>query len=108
MQPNLSSIRNARELLARHFSVTRLVDASYLGEASGKTVSLKLETELPTGSFKVRGALYALVLKLEQTPIQEVVAWLRACIVNHRASMAGIDRLYDVVQRAAKEAMDAL
>jgi aromatic-L-amino-acid/L-tryptophan decarboxylase len=32
--------------------------------------------------------------------------WLRACIVNHRASMADIDRVHGAVQRAARESMD--
>jgi len=74
MQPSLSSIQSARQMLTKHLPATRLIKALHLSELSGKTVSLKLETELPTGSFKVRGALYTLALKLRQASIQEVVA----------------------------------
>jgi threonine dehydratase len=52
-------IRDARSLLARHFGPTRIARAASLS-SPGRDVFLKLETELPTGSFKVRGALYAL------------------------------------------------
>jgi threonine dehydratase len=85
MQPSLSSIQSARQMLAKHLPATRLVKAPHLSELSGKTVSLKLETELPTGSFKVRGALYTLALKLRQAPIQEVVA---SSTGNHGAAVA--------------------
>jgi threonine dehydratase len=60
----------AREFLSRYITRTPLVEARSLNsgrspEASGR-VFLKLETELPTGSFKARGALYALYVALEQ------------------------------------------
>ena len=81
----MSSIQQARELLAKYFPVTRVVDAPYLSKASGKSVSLKLETELPTGSFKVRGALYTLALKLQRSPVKVVVA---SSTGNHGAAVA--------------------
>lgn len=46
---------------------------------------LKLESELPTGSFKVRGALYALAERVERGTIDEVVA---ASTGNHGAAVA--------------------
>ncbi len=52
-------IRDAQSLLARHFGPTRIARAASLS-SSGHDVYLKIETELPTGSFKVRGAIYAL------------------------------------------------
>ena len=52
-------IDDARTLLARAFGPTRLARAASLS-SPGHDVFLKIETELPTGSFKVRGALYAL------------------------------------------------
>jgi threonine dehydratase len=60
----------AREFLSRYIARTPLVEAPSLNsgrspEASGR-VFLKLETELPTGSFKARGALYALYVALER------------------------------------------
>jgi threonine dehydratase len=72
-------------MLTKHLPPTRLIKALHLSELSGKTVSLKLETELPTGSFKVRGALYTLALKLRQASIQEVVA---SSTGNHGAAVA--------------------
>jgi threonine dehydratase len=85
MQPSLRSIQSARQMLTKHLPATRLIKALHLSELSGKTVSLKLETELPTGSFKVRGALYTLALKLRQDSIQEVVA---SSTGNHGAAVA--------------------
>lgn len=56
----LTEVKAARRLLAQHLPTTRLVQGHYLSEQLGTPTYLKLETELPTGSFKVRGALYAL------------------------------------------------
>ncbi|HMD37486.1 MAG TPA: pyridoxal-phosphate dependent enzyme [Vicinamibacterales bacterium] len=46
---------------------------------------LKLECELPTGSFKVRGALYALAAHMQRRTIREVVT---ASTGNHGAAVA--------------------
>jgi threonine dehydratase len=51
----------------------------------GRAVHLKLETELPTGSFKPRGALYALTVNLARCPVQEVTA---SSTGNHGAAVA--------------------
>jgi threonine dehydratase len=56
-----------------------------LAVQTGKEVSLKLETELPTGSFKVRGAFYTLALNLSRRAIPEVVA---SSTGNHGAAVA--------------------
>src|SRR5262249_61717248 len=48
-------------------------------------VFLKLESELPTGSFKVRGALYAMHVNLRRHAIKEVVA---SSTGNHGAAVA--------------------
>jgi threonine dehydratase len=58
-------IADARSLLARHFGPTRIARAASLSSPN-HDVFLKIETGLPTGSFKVRGALYALSAKLAQ------------------------------------------
>lgn len=74
IKPGLDVIRNAREFLGKYFGMTRLVAAPFLSETVGKRVWLKLEMELPTGSFKVRGALYALAVRLKKTGAQEASA----------------------------------
>jgi threonine dehydratase len=56
-----------------------------IGRDTNTDIYLKLETELPTGSFKPRGALYALMKKLEQRSIKGVVA---ASTGNHGAAVA--------------------
>jgi len=72
--PGISTIRTAQKFLAKYFAATRLIPAPFLSQAAGKNVYLKLETELPTGSFKVRGAFWALAQRMNRGPIQEVVA----------------------------------
>jgi threonine dehydratase len=63
---------------------TPLVEARALS-GDGRRVYLKNETVLPTGSFKVRGALHALRVNLARRPIGEVVA---ASTGNHGAAVA--------------------
>src|SRR5258708_13278488 len=72
--PSIATIREAQRFLAKYFARTRLVAAPYLSAATGRNVYLKLEPELPRGSFKARGAFYALVQRLIRGPIQEVGA----------------------------------
>jgi threonine dehydratase len=83
--PGISTIRVAQEFLAKYFARTRLISAPFLSQATGKNVYLKLETELPTGSFKVRGAFWALAQRMSRGPIQEVVACSTG---NHGAAVA--------------------
>jgi threonine dehydratase len=83
--PSISTIRETQSFLAKYFAPTRLVRASFLSQATGKDVYLKLETELPTGSFKVRGAFWALAQRMSRGQIQEVVACSTG---NHGAAVA--------------------
>ncbi len=83
--PSLSTIREAQKFLAKYFAPTRLIHAPFLSKATGKGVYLKLEMELPTGSFKVRGAFWALAQRMKRGPIQEVVACSTG---NHGAAVA--------------------
>jgi threonine dehydratase len=83
--PGISTIREARKFLAKYFPPTRLVAAPFLGRMVGKNVYLKVETELPTGSFKVRGAFWGLAQRMSRGPIQEVVACSTG---NHGAAVA--------------------
>jgi threonine dehydratase len=64
--------------------------------APGREVFLKNETVLPTGSFKVRGALYALSVTLARRSIREVVA---ASTGNHGAAVAYAGSRLDVPAR---------
>jgi len=85
IRPRLSSIHDARKFLAGYLSPTRLLAANSLSRATGKHVYLKLETDLPTASFKVRGALYALSKNMQKTPMRKVVA---SSTGNHGAAVA--------------------
>ena len=96
IEPSLDVIREARAFLAKYFAVTRLMAAPFLSERTGKRVYLKLETELPTGSFKVRGALYALATRLKKGAVEEVIA---SSTGNHGAAVAYAAKLLDVKAR---------
>jgi threonine dehydratase len=82
--PELPAIREAQQLLAKYFPPTPLVKASSLS-GRGAEVYLKIETALPTGSFKPRGAMYALAKNLQRRPIDEVTA---SSTGNHGAATA--------------------
>jgi threonine dehydratase len=86
----------AREFLARTLPVTRLVRAHSFEKNSEQEIYLKLETELPTGSFKVRGALYALQANLRRRGISEVVA---SSTGNHGSAVAYAAKLLGVKAR---------
>jgi threonine dehydratase len=82
--PDISTIRAAQELLRKHLAVTLLQAAPSLNR-DGSAAYLKIETGLPTGSFKPRGALYALATNLARRPITEVTA---SSTGNHGAAVA--------------------
>jgi threonine dehydratase len=82
--PTLDRIREARQILASHFPPTRMVAAPGLSRLNAP-VFLKLEAELPTGSFKPRGALFALAVNLRKGGINEVTA---SSTGNHGAAVA--------------------
>jgi len=84
ISPRFSTIREAQELLLEHFGPTPLIKAKTLGSA-GAQVYLKNETVLPTGSFKPRGALFALASNLKRRRIEEVIACSTG---NHGAGVA--------------------
>jgi threonine dehydratase len=94
--PSISTIREARSFLAKYFAPTRLIAAPFLGQATGKGVYLKLETELPTGSFKVRGAFWALAQRMKRGSLQEVVACSTG---NHGAAVAFAAKQFGIAAR---------
>ncbi len=84
MNPSWTAIQDARKFLQEAFATTPLVPARSLSDESGR-VYLKSEIGLPTGSFKVRGALFALHAAMARGPVREVVA---ASTGNHGAAVA--------------------
>jgi threonine dehydratase len=83
--PDWDAVQVARQFLNGYFAPTRLVVASSLAKGDGAGVYLKLESDLPTGSFKVRGALYALHAEMARRRITDVVA---SSTGNHGAAVA--------------------
>ena len=53
-------IVNAEKIVSKHIITTPLVYSKVLSEAIGQQVSLKLENQQITGSFKIRGAINAI------------------------------------------------
>lgn len=90
---SIVTIREAQEFLAKYFSPTRLIAAPFLSAAAGRNVYLKLETELPTSSFKVRGAFWALSQRISRGPVQEVVA---SSTGNHGTAVAHAAKQFGV------------
>jgi threonine dehydratase len=76
-EPTLTAAREAYAQLRRYFPPSRLVRASRF--------YLKLESDLPTGSFKPRGALYALAKHLARGDVRAVTA---SSTGNHGAAVA--------------------
>jgi len=84
ISPRFSAIREAQTMLLEHFGPTPLTKSKTLGSA-GSQVYLKNETVLPTGSFKPRGALFALASNLKRRRVEEVIACSTG---NHGAGVA--------------------
>jgi len=93
MIPSAKEVEHTRELLSRYFRPTRLASAESLAQRSGAHVYLKIESDLPTGSFKPRGALNALLTTAAQRPVPGVVA---ASTGNHGAAVAYAARIAKV------------
>jgi len=101
MEPSLVRIQEAQEFLRAWFGVTRAVEAPFLSREAGRRVWLKLETDLPTGSFKVRGALWALAARWKRSTqgggqVTEVVA---SSTGNHGAAVAWAAKMLGVKAR---------
>jgi threonine dehydratase len=96
IQPDIKKIREAQTFLKKYFAPTRLVPAPFLSRSTGKKVHLKLETELPTGSFKVRGAIYALTERMKRGSVREVVA---SSTGNHGAAVAYAAKEFGIAAR---------
>ena len=88
-------IAAARATIAPYLERTPVVRIDAAG-ALGRTIYLKNETILPTGSFKVRGAIYALKAACSAGIITEAVA---ASTGNHGAAVAYAGKLLGVPAR---------
>ncbi len=80
-----AEVEQARAWLRPYLQPTRLMRAESLSVESGAEVWLKLESEAPTGSFKVRGALVAVQRRLQAGPLAGVVT---SSTGNHGAAVA--------------------
>jgi threonine dehydratase len=96
MRLSLPAIREAQEFLRGYFGTTRLLEAPFLSAEASRRVWLKLEMELPTGSFKVRGASWALAARLQRGRVEEVAA---SSTGNHGAAVAWAGKLLGVKAR---------
>jgi threonine dehydratase len=94
MRPEI--LNEAREMLSRFIPKTRLVRAFPTENNPQQKVYLKLESELPTGSFKVRGALFALGVQMQRANVRKVVA---SSTGNHGAAVAYAAKLLGVKAR---------
>ena len=83
-KPTVAEILEAQPMLSGYFPPTPLVRAPGVSQP-GVDAFLKLETHLPTGSFKPRGALYALSKNLQRRKIDEVTT---SSTGNHGAATA--------------------
>jgi threonine dehydratase len=79
------AFQTARKFLSQYLPQTRLVRSQSLQKSQGQNVYLKLESEMPTGSFKVRGAIYALHANEQRMTTREVAA---SSTGNHGAAVA--------------------
>ena len=86
MAVTLADIERARERIADHLRVTPLVESRWLSDAATAEVRLKLESTQVSNSFKVRGALNAIVrMREEGQAISRVVT---ASAGNHGRAIA--------------------
>ena len=93
MIPSADQVKKARQVLAQYLPVTRLLRAESLERRSGARVVLKMETDLPTHSFKPRGALTALLTIAQRERLKGVVA---ASTGNHGAAVAYAAKLVGI------------
>jgi threonine dehydratase len=92
MKPDLRTIAAAQKFLAAYFPPTPLQHAPCISRRGADTF-LKLEIALPTGSFKPRGALYALATNLGKRNVSEVTA---ASTGNHGAAVSWAAKILGV------------
>src|ERR1700687_5790782 len=85
IQLSFELLEEVQAFLHKHWPPTRLVEARCLSRRVNSNVYVKMETDLPTSTFKPRGALYALARRLKGGAVDEVVA---SSTGNHGAAVA--------------------
>lgn len=88
-RPTLQDIEQARQRITPFINHTPAVRSEPLSAATGAEVYLKLESEQPTGSFKVRGAANTLLSLTEAERCRGVVA---VSTGNHGRAVAQVAR----------------
>jgi threonine dehydratase len=81
----IKDVLDARDFLAGYLAPTRLVRAPSLESPTGAEVWLKMESEQPTASFKVRGALNALH---KRSLLSRLFGVVTSSTGNHGAAVA--------------------
>ena len=95
--PNLRSIQLAHRRTVDHTVRSRLILSRRLSLETGADVFLKLETDQPTGSFKVRGASNAVLAMLEQKAVPGVTT---ASTGNHARAVAYVGHRLGIAVQA--------
>ncbi|ESZ87898.1 MAG: serine/threonine dehydratase [Blastomonas sp. CACIA14H2] len=90
--PDIRDIRAAAKRIARHATVTPLLESLTLNELVGGRVLVKAENLQQTGSFKFRGAVNRLMQLTEEERSGGVVAYSSG---NHAQALALAARLFD-------------
>ena len=98
MALTMERIRSAQRLLEKIVPVSRLVKSASLSRQSGGSVYLKLESEGPTGSFKVRGAYHAILAQQEKLQ-RKLPGVVTSSTGNHGAAVAYAARIHGIPAR---------
>jgi threonine dehydratase len=101
----LDDVLSARQRIAPHIRQTPFMTASRLGDAAKVALSLKCESFQKTGSFKVRGALNAILgmsAEKKKRGVITVSAGNHAQAVAYAASIAGVSSTVVMPETASK------
>lgn len=90
---DLQGIQRAAAIIDPYIMKTPLRASAYFSELSGFDVYMKLENWQPTGSFKIRGALYSAYTLSARERLQGVVAWSAG---NHGLGVAYAAKIFDM------------
>ena len=92
------NIVNAEKIVSKHTIATPMVYSKVLSEAIGQRVSLKLENQQITGSFKIRGAINAIS---NLTPAQKTAGVVALSTGNHGRGLAYAANLMNIRRAVA-------
>src|SRR3954469_24821175 len=95
MRMTLTDVLRARARIAQHVRRTPLIRSAWLSDHAGAGVSLKIESQQQSNSFKSRGAYNAVTARLERTggaPAQLVTA----SAGNHGRALAAAAKTFNL------------